>query len=135
MLTVRFLGTIAKRRDVQINYANFNIAIKERLGINVRGWPEGIPFQSLTSLNDLSALQKIHDALKDGSAHCKKGEVIGKPHKKHGDAGVPCKCKGNGKENTCLRKQVQALGSSMQAPKSAEFVETTDKDDTSEEEV
>ncbi|KAG1794510.1 uncharacterized protein BJ212DRAFT_1412676 [Suillus subaureus] len=131
MLTVRFSGTMAKRHNVQINYANFNIAIKEKLGIN-----------SPTSLNDLSALWKICDALKDGSCHCsqltvhhKKGEVIGKPHKKCGDTGVPHKCKGNGKENTCLRKQVQALGLSTQAPKSAEFVEMTDEDDTSKEEV
>ncbi|KAG1861620.1 hypothetical protein F4604DRAFT_1683974 [Suillus subluteus] len=146
------LRTIAKKCDIRINYANFNIAIKEKLGINIRGWPEDVPFPSPTSLNDLSALQKICDALKDGSCHrfrmsphqqdeygarltaCqKKGKVVGKLHKKHADVGIPHK--GKGMENTHLRKQAQASGSSTQALKSTELVETADEDDTSKEEV
>ncbi|KAG2050480.1 hypothetical protein BDR06DRAFT_891808, partial [Suillus hirtellus] len=145
------LRTIAKQHNIHINYTNFNIAMKDKLTIDLKGWPEGVLFQSPTSINDLKALLKVCDALKDGSCHwycmspcqleyyaaklaaCrKKGEVIGKPHKKHADAGVPCKCKE--KENAPLRKQVQAAGSSMQAPKSVEYIDMTDED-TSEEEV
>ncbi|KAG2059482.1 hypothetical protein BDR06DRAFT_874207, partial [Suillus hirtellus] len=85
--------------------------------------PEGVLFQSPTSINDLKALLKVHDVLKDGlcrwyhmSPHqqedyaaklaaCQKtGEVIGKPHKKRADTGVPRKHKG--KENAPLRKRV-----------------------------
>ncbi|KAG1857941.1 hypothetical protein C8R48DRAFT_606727, partial [Suillus tomentosus] len=117
------LRTIAKRRDICINYTNFDIAMKDKLTIDLKGWPEGVPFQSPTSINDLKALLKVCDALKDGScrwfhmsphqreeyaakltAHQKKGEVIGKLCKKHADAGVPHKCKG--KENAPLRKRV-----------------------------
>ncbi|KAG1884119.1 hypothetical protein F4604DRAFT_1575077, partial [Suillus subluteus] len=89
----------AKRRDICINYTNFDTAMKEKLAIDLKGWPEGVPFQSPTSINDLNALLKVCDALKDGSCrwfhmslcqqeeyaakltvHQKKGEVIGKPH-------------------------------------------------------
>ncbi|KIK37446.1 hypothetical protein CY34DRAFT_15695 [Suillus luteus UH-Slu-Lm8-n1] len=102
------LKTVAKRRDICINYASFDTAIKEKLGIDLWGWPEGIPFQSPTSLNDPNSLLKVHCALKDGSCHwfrmsprqceeynalldaCrKKGEVVTKPRKKRSDAGVP----------------------------------------------
>ncbi|KAG1721162.1 hypothetical protein EDD22DRAFT_790872 [Suillus occidentalis] len=117
------LRTIAKQRDVHINYTNFNTAMKENLAIDLKGRPEGVPFQSPTSMNGLKALLKVHDTLKDGScrwshmsphqweeyaaklAACrKKGEVIGKLHKKRADAGVPRKHKG--KENVPLRKRV-----------------------------
>ncbi|KAG2342383.1 hypothetical protein BDR05DRAFT_1001007 [Suillus weaverae] len=117
------LRTIAKRCDIQINYANFDVTIKEKLGIDIRGWPEGVPFQCPMSLNDLNALLKICNALKDGSchwfqmspcqqeeysaqlaAHCKKGEVVRKPHKKYANTDMQCKCKGKSKENVPLRK-------------------------------
>lgn len=67
------------------------------------------------------------------TAHRKKGDIIGKPHKKRADAGVPRKRKG--KENAPLRKRVRASGSSTQALKSVEYIDTTDEEDTSEEEV
>ncbi|KAJ8585395.1 hypothetical protein M405DRAFT_721029, partial [Rhizopogon salebrosus TDB-379] len=104
------LRTIVKRRDIRINYTNFGSVFKDKLGIDLRGWPEDVPFQSPTSINDHNALRKLRNALKDGSCHwfrmsprqreqysallaarCKKGEVIGKPRKKRSDAGVPRK--------------------------------------------
>ncbi|KAG2134262.1 hypothetical protein BD769DRAFT_1353274, partial [Suillus cothurnatus] len=110
------LRTITKRRDICINYANFGIAIKEKLSIDLKGWPEDVLFQSPTSLNDHNALLKLQNTLKDGSCHwfhmsphqwedystqlamhCKRGETIGKPCKKCSDAGVARK--GNRKEN------------------------------------
>ncbi|KAG1829627.1 hypothetical protein EV424DRAFT_1316613, partial [Suillus variegatus] len=146
------LRTIIKRRDVRINYANFGTAIKEKLGIDLKGWPEGIPFQSPTSLNDLNALLKLRNALKDGSCHWfrmsprqreeystqlaarrKRGETIGKPCKKRSDAGLARKR--NGKENGHPRKRARGSGSSVQPPKSAEFVVTSDEEDTSDDEA
>ncbi|KAG0693901.1 hypothetical protein DFH29DRAFT_765374, partial [Suillus ampliporus] len=98
------------RHDIRINYANFSIAIKEKLGVDIRGWPEDIPFQSPTSINDHNALLKLRNGLKNGSCHwfrmspCqweeysahlavhrKKGEVVGKARKKCSDTGVPRK--------------------------------------------
>ncbi|KAG1791003.1 hypothetical protein EV424DRAFT_1337699 [Suillus variegatus] len=138
------------RRDIRINYASFNTAIKEKLGIDLRGWPEGIPFQSPTSLNDLNSLLKVRCALKDGSCHWfrmsprqreeynalldarrKKGEVVTKPRKKRSDAGIPRKRKG--KENLHRRKRARAPGPSMQAPKSAEFVCTSEEESSEDE--
>ncbi|KAG1831998.1 hypothetical protein EV424DRAFT_1313708 [Suillus variegatus] len=128
----------------------FNTAIKEKLGIDLRGWPEGIPFQSPTSLNDLNSLLKVRCALKDGSCHWfrmspqqheeynalldarhKKGEVVTKPRKKRSDAGIPHKRKG--KENLHRRKRARAPGPSMQAPKSAEFVCTSEEESSEDE--
>ncbi|KAG2743411.1 hypothetical protein P692DRAFT_201672374, partial [Suillus brevipes Sb2] len=110
VLTGISIGTTVKRRDIQINYTNFSTAIKEKLGIDLRGWPDGIPFQSPTSINDHNALLKLRNALKDGSCHWfrmtprqreehsaqlaarrKRGETVGKPRKKRSDAGVPHK--------------------------------------------
>jgi hypothetical protein len=65
------------------------------------------------------------------AAHRKKGEVIGKPRKKRSDAGVPCKRKAV--ENGRLRKR--ARGSSAQAPKSAEWVDTSEEEDISEDDM
>lgn len=112
-----------KRRDIRINYTNFDTTIKEKLDIDLRGWPEDVAFQSPTSINDLNALLKLWNLLKDGSccwfrmslrqqeeyniqltARRKKAEVIGKPRKKCSDAGVPRKCKG--KENEHQSKHV-----------------------------
>ncbi|KAG1727284.1 uncharacterized protein EDB91DRAFT_1061179 [Suillus paluster] len=64
-----FLGAIVKRCDICINYANFGITMKEKLGVDIRGWPEDIPFQSPTSINDHNTLLKLHDGLKNGSCH------------------------------------------------------------------
>ncbi|KAG1727462.1 uncharacterized protein EDB91DRAFT_1061143, partial [Suillus paluster] len=132
-----------------INYTNFDTAIKEKLGIDLRGWPEDVPFQSPTSINDLNTLWKLHDALREGycrwfrmtprqhdefvtglAARCKRGEVISKPCKKRSDAGVACKQKG--KENGRPTKRVRASGTSAQALKSSEFVDTSEEEDTSE---
>ncbi|KAG1763544.1 hypothetical protein EDD22DRAFT_750733, partial [Suillus occidentalis] len=104
------LRTIAKRRDICINYTNFETAIKEKLAIDIKGWPEGVTFQSPTSVNDLRALLKLRGALRDGSCHWfrmtprqrdefhalldarrKRGENVGKQRKKRADTGVPRK--------------------------------------------
>ncbi|KAG1793704.1 uncharacterized protein HD556DRAFT_1237697 [Suillus plorans] len=146
------LRTIAKRRDIRINYANFDTAIKEKLSIDIKGWPEGVVFQSPTSVNDLHALLKLRGALKDGSCHWfrmtprqrdefhalldarhKRGEKVGKQRKKRADAGVPRKRKG--KENAPPRKRARAPGSSAQAPKSAEFIDSSEEEESSEDEV
>jgi len=118
----------------------------------MKGWPEDIPFQSPTSLNNHNALLKLQNTLKDGSCHwfcmfpcqwedystqlathCKRGETIGKPHKKHSDAGVAHK--GNRKENRHPKKCSRGSGASAQVLKSTEFVLSSDKDSTSEDKL
>ncbi|KIK35335.1 hypothetical protein CY34DRAFT_26630 [Suillus luteus UH-Slu-Lm8-n1] len=63
------LRTIVKRCDIRINYTNFGTAIKEKLGIDLKSWPEGISFQSPTSINDHNTLLKLCNALKNNSCH------------------------------------------------------------------
>lgn len=37
LLTTAILGTIAKRHNIRINYTNFDIAMKEKLAIDLKG--------------------------------------------------------------------------------------------------
>ncbi|KAI6113498.1 hypothetical protein EDD17DRAFT_1497924, partial [Pisolithus thermaeus] len=52
-----------------INFVNFEVAIKVRYGIDLLGWPEGIPFQSPCAITNAEHLQTLHDALKAGTCH------------------------------------------------------------------
>ena len=82
------------------------MAIKEKFGIDLLGWPEGVPFQSPHAITNIEHLQTLHDTLKEGTccwAYMTRqqraqyqerlveqgdaGEVVGKPHKKCSDVG------------------------------------------------
>ncbi|KAI5997121.1 hypothetical protein EDD15DRAFT_2142977, partial [Pisolithus albus] len=89
-----------------INFVNFEVSIKEKYGIDLIGWLEGIPFQSPRAIMSVEQLCTFHDALKAGTCHwahmsrqqCLEyqdrlkewrsaGEVVGKPRKKRSDVG------------------------------------------------
>ncbi|KAG2090114.1 uncharacterized protein F5147DRAFT_780422 [Suillus discolor] len=128
------LRTLAKRRDIRINYTNFDTAIKEKLSIDIKGWPEGVVFQSPTSVNDLPALLKLRGALKDGSCHWFRMT----PHQRDEFHALldACHKRGEkGKENAPPRKRARAPGSSAQAPKSAEFIDSSEEEESSEDKV
>ncbi|KAI6135982.1 hypothetical protein F5141DRAFT_995517 [Pisolithus sp. B1] len=97
---------VVVKKKIQINFINFDVAIKARYGIDLLGWPEGIPFQSPHTITNAEHLWTLHDALKAGMCHwaymsrqqCKQhqnqlkeqqnaGEVVRKPCKKHSNAG------------------------------------------------
>ncbi|KAI6167585.1 hypothetical protein EDD17DRAFT_1750942 [Pisolithus thermaeus] len=99
------LRVVAKKK-IRINFINFEVAIKVRYGIDLLGWPEGIPFQSPRAITNAEHLRTLRDALKAGTCHWaymsrqqleqyqdqlneqrSAGEVVGKPRKKRSDAG------------------------------------------------
>ncbi|KAI6018737.1 hypothetical protein BKA83DRAFT_4027151, partial [Pisolithus microcarpus] len=99
------LRVVAKKK-IQINFINFEVAIKEKYGIDLRGWPEGVPFQSPRAITSAEHLRTLRDALKAGTCHWaymsrqqrleyqdrlkeqrSAGEVVGKPRKKRSDMG------------------------------------------------
>ncbi|KAI6013627.1 hypothetical protein BKA83DRAFT_4130284 [Pisolithus microcarpus] len=81
-------------------------SVEARYGIDLLGWPEGVPFQSPRAITNTEHLRTLRDALKAGTCHwaymsrqqCEQyqdqlkerrtaGEAVGKPRKKHSDAG------------------------------------------------
>ncbi|KAI6020729.1 hypothetical protein BKA83DRAFT_94124, partial [Pisolithus microcarpus] len=61
-------GVIAKKK-IRINFINFEVAIKEKYGIDLLGWLEGGPFQSPHAITSAEHLQTLCDALKAGTCH------------------------------------------------------------------
>ncbi|KIK20646.1 hypothetical protein PISMIDRAFT_105415, partial [Pisolithus microcarpus 441] len=59
-------GVVAKKK-IQINFINFEVAIKEKYSINLCDWPEGVPFQSPHAITSAEHLWTLCDALKAGT--------------------------------------------------------------------
>ncbi|KAI6015474.1 hypothetical protein PISMIDRAFT_111849, partial [Pisolithus microcarpus 441] len=64
----RACSVIAKKK-IRINFINFEVAIKEKYGIDLLGWLEGVPFQSPCAITSAENLWTLHDALKAGTCH------------------------------------------------------------------
>ncbi|KAI5994767.1 hypothetical protein EDD15DRAFT_2165629 [Pisolithus albus] len=98
-------GVVAKKK-IRINFVNFEVSIKEKYGIDLIGWPEGVLFQSPRAIMSVEHLRTLRDALKAGMCHWahmsrqqrleyqdrlkerrSAGEVVGKPRKKRSDVG------------------------------------------------
>ncbi|KAI5992956.1 hypothetical protein EDD15DRAFT_2167641 [Pisolithus albus] len=99
-------GCVVAKKKIRINFVNFEVAIKARYGIDLLGWPEGVPFQSPHTITNAEHLRTLRDALKAGTCRwaymtrqqCVQyqdqlkerrstGELVGKPRKKRSDAG------------------------------------------------
>ncbi|KIM55231.1 hypothetical protein SCLCIDRAFT_30483 [Scleroderma citrinum Foug A] len=74
------LCVVAKKK-IQINFTNFEVAIKEKYGIDLLGWPEGMPFQSPHAITNVKNLQTLHDALKEGM--CRWAYMTRQQHVQH----------------------------------------------------
>jgi len=124
-------GVVAKKK-IRINFTNFDVAIKEKHGIDLLGWLEGVPFQSPRAITNVESLWALRDALKDGTCRwaymtrqqCVQfqeqlverqtaGEVVGKPHKKHSDVG---------------RKRCCTESAKGKPSKSATFIDSSDEE-------
>ncbi|KAI6104654.1 hypothetical protein EDD16DRAFT_1492499 [Pisolithus croceorrhizus] len=57
------------KKKIQINFINFEVAIKAKYGINLVGWPEGVPFQLPHAITNAKHLHTFHDMLKVGTCH------------------------------------------------------------------
>lgn len=140
------------KKDIAMNYNNYKTAVVETYAIHLIGWPQGIKFTSPSNIGTVGEIHKLHNALKtqmcywagltptEVKAHtatldawCSAGEVVWQPCKKRSDAGISCKRKAPhtmgraNKENNRPSKKLKK--SSESAPKSAEFIDSSDKED------
>ncbi|KAG6825174.1 hypothetical protein H0H92_004469 [Tricholoma furcatifolium] len=103
------LQRILAKGNVMMSYENYETMIVKRYGVILRGWPEGLKFQSPAKITLTSDARLIRDALISGEciwaklskeqreqrANARKeavanGEVVPKQRKKRADAGKPC---------------------------------------------
>ncbi|KAI5999209.1 hypothetical protein EDD15DRAFT_2193883 [Pisolithus albus] len=129
------LRVVAKKK-IRINFVNFEVAIKEKHGIDLLGWPEGVPFQSPHAIMNAEHLRSLRDALKAGTcrwAYMSRqqrleyqdrlkerrtaGEVVGKARKKRSDVGKK------------RRRTAQGKG-----PKSTAIIDSSSEENSSTEE-
>ncbi|KAG1794347.1 uncharacterized protein HD556DRAFT_1236853 [Suillus plorans] len=147
-----FVVEVTGKKDIGMNYHNYETAIVETYGIRLVGWPHGVNFISPSNIGTVGDIRKLRDALKartcywtvlspaeikahtaELEARCSAGDVIRKPRKKRSDAGVPRKRKaatstGPSKENQWTLKRAKRNSAQLpRGPKSAEFVQSSDE--------
>jgi len=108
------------------------VAIKEKHGIDLLGWLEGVPFQSPRAITNVENLWALRDVLKEGTCrwaymtrqqHVQfqeqlaerrtAGEVVGKPRKKRSNMG---------------RKRCRTESAKGKPSKSATFIDSSDEE-------
>ncbi|KAI6022454.1 hypothetical protein BKA83DRAFT_100747 [Pisolithus microcarpus] len=128
---------VVAKKKIRINFINFEVAIKARYGIDLLGWPEGVPFQSPRAITNAEHLRTLRDALKAGTCRwaymsrqqCVQyqdqlkerrsaGELVGKPRKKRSDAG--------------RKRRRTALGKGL---KSAATIDSSSGENSSEDDI
>ncbi|KAG1826386.1 hypothetical protein DFJ58DRAFT_692589, partial [Suillus subalutaceus] len=155
-LIVRGLVAMTGKRDITMNYNNYETAIIETYAVKLVGWPQGIKFTSPSNIGTVGEIRKLRDALKDQTcywaaltpaevkvhsaeldARRSAGQVVRQPRKKRSDAGITRKRKAPPttgqahKENRRPSKKVKKNTSAQhrEAPKSAEFIESSDEEE------
>ncbi|KAG1894803.1 uncharacterized protein F5891DRAFT_1151914 [Suillus fuscotomentosus] len=148
----RGLFAVTGKKDIAMNYHNYETAIVETYGVRLVGWPHGVNFISPSNIGTVGDIRKLRDALKscicywtvlspeEVKSHAAElntrrlaGEIVRKPRKKRSDSGVPRKRKAPatagqaGQENQRVSKKAKRTAPQLrQAPKSSEVVESSD---------
>ncbi|KAI6151546.1 hypothetical protein BKA82DRAFT_4511868 [Pisolithus tinctorius] len=118
LLTCAYTQVLFAKKKIQINFVNFEVAIKERIWHRAT-WVAGecsVPVL-LVPLQNAEHLRTLHDALKAGTTNCW-GSGWEKPRKKRSDAGRKCRCTAPGKGK---------------APKSITLIDSSSEDNSSTE--
>ncbi|KIJ58441.1 hypothetical protein HYDPIDRAFT_102650 [Hydnomerulius pinastri MD-312] len=111
------LKSLTGKRDVNMNYNNYETAIVQTYGVSLVRWPDGIVFQNPSNIGTVGDIRQLRDALRSGECHWKKlskaehdaltadlntrrsaGEQVKKTRKKRSDAGT---------SRTSKRKEVE----------------------------
>ncbi|KAG2133488.1 CHAT domain-containing protein [Suillus cothurnatus] len=143
-LIVRGLVAVTGKKDITMNYNNYNTAIIETYAVKLVGWPQGVKFISPSNIGTVGEIRKLRDALKARTCYwaaltpaevklhtaeldaCRSaGQVVWQPCKKRSDAGVahmrkaPPTTGQAHKENRRLSKKVKKNSSAQhrEAPK------------------
>ncbi|KAG1862659.1 hypothetical protein F4604DRAFT_1683802 [Suillus subluteus] len=147
--------TVTGKKDIVMNYNNYNTAIIETYVVQLIGWPPGINFISPSNIGTVGEIRRLRDALKartcywttltpaEVKAHIANlderhsaGEIVKQPHKKHSDAGTSHKCKAPStvghanKQTKCLSKKAKKNSyQDREVPKSVEFIVSSDEEE------
>ncbi|KAG2117686.1 hypothetical protein BD769DRAFT_1362639 [Suillus cothurnatus] len=62
-LIVQGLVAVTGKKDITMNYNNYNTAIIETYAVKLVGWPQGVKFISPSNIGTVSEIRKLHDAL------------------------------------------------------------------------
>ncbi|KIK10579.1 hypothetical protein PISMIDRAFT_20261 [Pisolithus microcarpus 441] len=146
------LEKITHKKNIVMNYHNYETAIVEMYGVRLVGWPEGVKFANPSVISTVVEARKLRDALRSGSCFWKRlskneldlfvtelnsrrvaGDTVRKPRKKRSDAGITRKRKApiGSKENVQARKKAHS-SHRCNLPKSIEFISTSDEEDSEE---
>jgi hypothetical protein len=129
-LTVAVTG----KKDIAMNYNNYDTAIIETYAVKLVGWPPGISFISPSNIGTVGEIRRLHEALKartcywttltpaEVKAHTvnlnerrSAGEIVKQPRKKRSDAGTSCKRKASStaghanKRTKCSSKKAKSV--------------------------
>ncbi|KAG1834282.1 hypothetical protein DFJ58DRAFT_869095 [Suillus subalutaceus] len=107
------LVAMTGKKDIAMNYSNYETSVVETYGVRLVGWPHGVKFVNPSNIGTVGDIRKLRDALKtrtcywaalspaEVKTHASEldtrrsaGEAVRKPRKKRSDAGVPRKRKG-----------------------------------------
>ncbi|KAG1849757.1 hypothetical protein F4604DRAFT_1593275 [Suillus subluteus] len=154
-LIIRGLVSVTGKKDIAMNYKNYETAVVETYAVRLIGWPSSVKFISPSNIGIIGEIRKLRDALKartcywvaltpaEVKAHtaeldtCRSaGEVVRQPHKKRSDAGLSRKRKrlpaANKEKNGPSKKAKRNSAGHRDGPKSAEFVESSDEGEAEE---
>ena len=136
---------ITGKKDIVMNYRNYETSIIRAWGVKLMGWPDGIAFVNPSHLGTVADLRRIRDALRDKSCHWKAltaieskahevelqaraaaGEAIQVPHKKRSDFGRKRKTIPGEGSTAADQERPAKRAKKAPAPKSAEYVLESD---------
>lgn len=146
---------VTSKKDIAMNYNNYNTAIIETYAVQLVGWPPGINFISPSNIGTVGEIRRIRDALKARTCYWttltpvevkthttnlnerrSAGEIVKKPRKKRSDAGTSRKCKAPSivghanKQTKCSSKKAKKNSDQdHEVPKSVEFVVSSDEEE------
>ncbi|KAG1899792.1 uncharacterized protein F5891DRAFT_1128793 [Suillus fuscotomentosus] len=89
---------VTRKKDISMNYHNYETAIIETYSVCLVGWPHSVNFISPSNIGTartcywtVLSLAEIKAHTAELEARCSAGDVVRKPRKKRSDAGVPRK--------------------------------------------
>jgi len=62
-------NAITEGHNICMVYTNFETSIKEKHGIDIKGWPESVPFTSPYKIGTVDEIRSLRDALRNGTCH------------------------------------------------------------------
>ncbi|KAG1880786.1 hypothetical protein F4604DRAFT_1578410 [Suillus subluteus] len=150
-----FTVLVTGKKDIAMNYKNYETAVVETYAVRLIGWPSSVKFISPSNIGIIGEIRKLHDTLKartcywvaltpaEVKAHTAEldtrrsaGEVVRQPRKKRSDAGLSRKRKrlpaANKEKNGPSKKAKRNSAGHRDGPKSAEFVESSDEGEAEE---